>query len=113
MEQEPSMKIGFPDGEFDATRENTSLFTFMGKLALYNHVFFVKDEEEGIGSFLFSLHPSYKEISDYMVEHQYPSHINLQEVAECDMDAYEDMIHEYTAPDLEGGVPDEWLKSDS
>jgi len=110
MEQEPSMHIGFPDGvEFEATRDNTILFTFMGRLALYNHVFFIRDEEKGQGSYLFNLHPSFNEVSEYMLENNYPAHINMREVAQCDVDAFSSMIHKDAVSELENGVPGDWV----
>ena len=109
MEQEPSMNISFPDGfEFEAKPDNTVLFTFMGKLALYDHVFFIRDEEKGQGSYLFNLHSSYEEVKGYMLENGYPAHINMQEVAECDMNAFDHMLHNDAEAELESGVPDDW-----
>ena len=110
MEDEASFSITFPYGvEFEATPENTSLFNHIGRHALYDHIYFVRDEAAGRGSYLFSLHPNFNEAKDYMLENQYPAHLNLREVAECDVDAFNFMLHKDATPELENGVPKEWL----
>lgn len=108
-EELPSMKIEFGDGRiFEATPENSTIFTFAGRLAMYDHVFFTTNEEENYGTYLFSVHEGYQEITTFMVENEYPWHGNLREVAECDIDAYDKMLHRDAERDLEGGVPADW-----
>jgi hypothetical protein len=52
-------------------------------------------------------HPNYPEVADFMIEHEYPMHLFLTHVAECDLNAFDGMIKQ-DANDLEKGVPDEW-----
>lgn len=106
-EQDPSMKLHFGDREFEATPDNTTLFRFMGQLAMYNHVFFATDEENGVGTYLFNQHPFYQEIEAYMVENKYPTHDNLRAVAECDVNAFKKMVDNYTE-EIPDYVPDDW-----
>lgn len=106
MEHEPCMRIDFGDEvEFEAVPENTSLFRFMGHLAMYNHAFFAKSETGGV--YLFAAHPGYAEVEEYMLENDYPIHDKLRGVAQCDMDAYDNMVKSCLT-DIEAGVPEDW-----
>jgi len=107
IENEPKFTIQMPDGEFEATRHNTSMFRHMGELALYDHVFFA-DEEESKGTYLFSVHPAFEEVTGFMEENGYPAHINLQEVADCDREAFDELI-EREASEADDGVPADWV----
>ena len=108
MEKEPRFKVRFGEEEFEATRDNTSLFRFFGQLAIYNHVFIIKDKEKGEVSYIFDTHPAYDKVTDFMIEKDYPIHMNLREIAKCDSDAYDMMLHEQMSDELEDGVPEDW-----
>jgi hypothetical protein len=109
MEQEPGFKLSLADGrELEATRDNTTLFTFIGKLSLYDHVFFLTDQERNMGTYLFNVNPMFDEVQDYMITNDYPAHINLRDVAQCDIDAFDKMVSTDVAIDLEGGIPEDW-----
>lgn len=76
---------------FQMRRDNTSLFRFAGELAIYDHVFFVQEELEPgriAGTYLFAANPAYPQIRAFIEQHNYPQHINLQEAAQCDIDAW-------------------------
>lgn len=107
MEDEPAIIVNFGEKEFEATPDNTTLFRFAGKLALYNHVFMLTQPENNNGAYLFNQHPYYKEFEEYMIEHKYPLHDNLREVAECDQDAFENMVKQ-DLKDIDDYVPDDW-----
>lgn len=109
MEDEPGIFLNLNGERFEATRANTSLFRFMGNLALYNHVFIVTDEEEGKGTYIFNQHPTYSTFETYMIANHYPLHDYLQGVAECDVDAFEKMVKQTTS-DIGDYVPDDWDK---
>lgn len=109
MEDEPVMRLELTDGEeFHATRENSFLFRFAGHLTMYDHVFFLRDEEENSGIYIFSANPVFPDIVEYMTNNGYELHLNLREVAECDQDAFNRMIEKDTAPELDAGVPEDW-----
>lgn len=96
--------------DFEATPENTSLFQFAGQLACYNHVFIQTGEETdevSMGAYVFNTHPVYHEMVAFMVRHEYPMHLYLREVAECDINAFNNMIAQH-ASELDNGVPEEW-----
>lgn len=108
-EQEPSFSFEMPNhGEFEATRDNTVLFKHMGRLAIYDHVFFIR-EESGMGTYLFSHHPNFEHVSEWLIENEYPVHLNLRRVAECDKEAFENALHREATLELESGIPDDWV----
>lgn len=94
----PAMKLSFGSREFEATPDNTSLFQFMGRLACYNHVFMQTNEEdeEPTGTYVFNQHPVYPQMIEYMIANDYPMHLNLRQVAECDVNAFNQMVQQYT-----------------
>jgi len=71
-----------------ATRHNTAMFTFLGDLACYDHVFICVNEEEGSGAYLFKNQQIWRDLAGFIMENQFPMHLNLPEVAECDVDAF-------------------------
>ncbi len=107
MEEEPIIEVNFGETRFEATPENTYLFRFFGKLALYNHIFMLTRPEENNGAYLFNQHPAYAKFEQYMVENHYPIHDNLREVAQCDLDAFEGMIAD-DLRDMSDYPPEDW-----
>ena len=103
------MNLEMADGRtVEATRDNTSLFTHLGRYAIYDHIFVVTDEHSNVGSYIFSSHKAYEPMSEYMWENDYPMHLNLTEAAKCDIKAWNLMVHEDAEHDLEAGIPEEW-----
>lgn len=107
---EPAMYLTFGGEEYEVRRENASLYMFLGNLALYNHVFIHlednPDSGDAIGTYVFSMHDQFESIRDYMMDNDYPLHANLLEVAECDLQAYDDMIKQ-AVQDVDT-VPEDW-----
>lgn len=112
MNDDPGMKLNLEGGgEFEATRENTSLFTYLGHYACYDHVFVQMHEEDQVmvGTYIFNMHPAYPQVMAYMIENCYPMHLNLLQPAQCDEDAFNRMIRNDVENDLDNGLPGEWL----
>lgn len=96
----PALEITMNGEKFLATPENTTLFAFIGELAVYDHVFIETGMTESTptGAYLFKNQEAWDDIVDFMVTNDYTQHVNLREVAECDRDAfnrtfYEDVRH--------------------
>lgn len=109
------MHVTIGDEEHEIGPDQASLFTFLGKRAMYDHVFVqlnLEDDGTATGAYVFaSLRPTmYEEMRDFMMDYDFPLHLNLREVAECDIAAYDDMV-DREAQDLEqiDTVPAEWL----
>lgn len=81
-------------GQVVATRHNTSLFSFIGELSMYNHIFVVTEDCETTskGMYVFNQNPNYARIARYMVDNTYPMHLHLTDVAPCDVEAFERVI---------------------
>lgn len=108
-EQEPVAKLTLPNGEvFEARRDTASLYTFMGKLALYNHIFCydVQDNEVQQSFYIFDFVGGYGELARYMSENEYPMHLNLPEISKSDVEAYERAVLRDLA--VTDGVPEDW-----
>ena len=108
-EQEPVAKLTLPNGEtFEAKRETASLYTFMGALAIYNHIYCyeVKENEVEQAFYIFDFVGGYKELQEYMRENEYPMHLNMPQISKSDTDAYERAV----LADLNktDGVPEGW-----
>lgn len=103
-----TLKVG--GQEYEASRDNLSLFTFFGHLACYNHAFLVlhdpEEDEAAEGMFIFASNPGFEELANYMFEHNYPMHLNLREVGPGDRDAFDRaMLSDLTNSD---SFPEEW-----
>lgn len=80
------------DGEnIEVTRDNASIFTFLGRAA-FNHVFIITDEEKSEGMYLFPFHDGFQELVDKMADQRYPAHLNMVDVPDCDRIAYENSL---------------------
>lgn len=109
LEDEPAMLITVGEGRFEATPVNTSLFSYLGRIACYSHVFMHtgdKDEKTMIGTYVFASHTIYEEMVEYMIENDYPLHVNLREVANCDINAYNSFIEQQL--DDTDCIPEDW-----
>lgn len=108
----PVMHLTMPHGEFDATPENSHLFTFIGNLASRSHVFLETgkaDEKTMIGTYIFADAPVFNDMFDYMTQQGYPVHLNLRSIPECDEDAYQKYVDQNVeAAEIPDEIPD-WL----
>ena len=89
-------------------RWNTSQFTFLGDLAVYNHVFIITHEtdEEASGWYMFNTADAYEEVIDFIRENELPQHLNLTECSEMDLTAW---FSHYMGDALTGeSFPEEW-----
>lgn len=108
MEDEPAIYFELENGELAATPDNTTLFTHIGELAMYDHVFVVTNEEESRGAYIFRTSNVFEQIVPYLFEHDYPMHLNLRDIADCDRDAYEHYLEKELQEIPEFFVPGDW-----
>lgn len=101
---EPVARISIPGGEFDAYRDNTRLYTHLGSLAIYDHVFCTRENEQGF--YIFNFVDGYSTIKKFMLKNDYPAYLNQTEVAQCDVDAYERSIQRFLG-DIDY-LPENW-----
>lgn len=110
MENEPVLEITMNGEKILAHRGNTSLFTFLGELAVYDHIFILVDEESNSGGYLFKNQEIWHEMAGYLFENLYPMHLNLDEVADCDRNAFDHTM--YTDIRSTDTFPETWLATD-
>lgn len=108
-ENEPSARLTLPNGEmYDATRENTTLFRYLGSLACFNHIHFAeqKDNETIASFYIFDHVKGYTQLKDFMEANNYPAVINQTDISGTDQDAY----YRSATSDLHKSdtVPDGW-----
>jgi hypothetical protein len=103
--------LHMPDGEeFLMTRHNARLYTFAGTLATRNHVFLTheqEDEERAYGTYIFAHNPGYEPLEDFMAFHEYPMILNMNEIQQCDEDAFQNSMGGLSFD--EDFIPDDWL----
>ena len=109
MENDPILELNIGDTTFEMTRLNSSLFTFLGEAAIYNHVFLVHEQEEtrAVGTYVWSHHEAYNGLAGFIVEHSFPMHLNMLQVADCDVDAYDNAIASQMS-DVGDSFPEDW-----
>lgn len=98
--------------DFEAIPLNTSLFTFAGELAMYDHVFLITGEEQEpqryVGAYVFKTlqQEAYQALAQHIKKHKYPQHLNMLVTPQCDRDAFDSIAFR----DLTGtnGVPEGW-----
>ena len=119
MEDEPILELELGGKELLSHRHNTSLFSFLGTqmidgtredISAYDHIFVsTSDEENGVmqGKYIFKTHKVFPEILSFMQNHGWPEHRNLNQVADCDIRAFNAAHYQ----DIEDGniFPEAWL----
>jgi hypothetical protein len=87
---------------FDIVRQNTSLYTFWGNAALYDHVFIevqrisqkAPDYIVPRSQYIFSFEETYKELYDFVVAKKFQQIVNINQPMEHDMDAFFDHLQQ-------------------
>lgn len=107
----PALELTMNGEKIIATPENTTLFAFIGELAVYDHVFIELGMEDSTpnGAYLFKNQDVWHDLVDFMVTNEYPQHVCLREVAECDVNAFDHTMY----PDVRhmASFPQEWAHS--
>lgn len=89
----------------EMTPENTSLFQHIGKYALYDHLFVVLAEDQGI--YFWKHHSSYEGLAVAAVEAGAPLHLNIQEPSQFDVNNY--MRHVTKDLSTADTFPEDWV----
>lgn len=95
--------------EYLLTPENATLFTHIGDLAIYDHVFMElsRDEERAEGVYFFAHVLSFDSIKRHLIEHNFTQHLNLRSVAECDQEAFLGSVEKFQI-DIPDTFPEDW-----
>jgi len=101
MEANEGFTLRIGAQEFEATPDNISLFTFLGTVVVrgmdvpaanLNHIFCVQQEVEAnrySGFYIWNTNPGFAALGHFLLEHDYPAHLNQRKVGQCDIDAWE------------------------
>lgn len=84
------------------------LYTFMGELACYNHVFLVdKGEEDDTYAYLFSSHPLYEPVVQFIEDNDWQQSLNCRSIDPQDIEVFE-LMHYFDVRGNES-FPDAWV----
>lgn len=103
----PIARLDIAGEEHEMRRDNSALFTHLGDLACYDHIFVQYEAGKEMGAYIFRANDSFYALMSFMAEHKFPMHLNAIEVAECDRDAYIRTVEQETG-DVPDFIPDEW-----
>ena len=114
LEPEPVMRMKGADGEFDITPSNGILYRYIGANAVYDHVFMKTGEtedgeREGHLIFMrgFLEDGSIAEVTAWMVNRGYESHLNVMEPQEIIKAVHAKVVERQTA-DIPDTLPEGW-----
>ena len=108
-EQEPKINLRVGSREFELRRSNAEIFHYMAKLAVWNHLFILDNEDDEIkrGTFVPQIsigEEAFTEIMVMMLKNEYPARLNQREVAPGDVE----IITKIAKGTDEDEIPD-WL----
>jgi hypothetical protein len=94
------------DEPFECRPENTRLYTFLGDLGLYNHVFLTtgrNEEGSATGAYVFETGQDklYQKLKKHIEAERFPQVINMPGIVQADVTAWE-------TRHLPNYVPEEW-----
>lgn len=95
-------------GDFRMDRNNSSLFTHVSELAMYDHVFVqtAPENNEQFGTYIFRYNAAFEALRRFAIKNRFPVHLNANTVADCDRDAFNQALDRERMPDT---IPDEWM----
>ena len=97
------------EGEIvELDNNNTQIYTHLGRLAIYNHIFVIINEEDRIGCFIWAeqppANPNYTLLYQLAMDNECVAFMNIKQVSDADMTQFEASA----SSDLDGGIPDDW-----
>ena len=101
-------RIDLGDETIDLNNDNTQVYTHLGYLAVYNHVFVLIDKEKHVGCFIWAQqppdNPNYTKVAQAALDHDCQAYLNMKEATDGDIAQFE----KSASSDLDGGIPDDW-----
>lgn len=108
FEPEP-LRIDTEDGTFEFDRKHAYLYTFIGELACYDHVFLLHEVEEGeevpTAEYIWSDNEIYPLIAEYLKDNDFPQCINSPTVQKQDREVFSWHFGTDNLPDT---IPEHW-----
>lgn len=118
-EPEILLEITLNGEPYEATRFNTTLYTFYGRVALrgmeldaqnFDHVFFQMGDASAdsvLGGYLFRNQEIFEDLAEFITDNHWPSVLNQTVIPDCDVRAFESSMFGDLAKTNE--VPGEWF----
>ena len=88
-EDEPRLPIHIGEVGIEATRLNSKVYTFLGRLAVYDHIFIISEiDGKAYGTHIWKHFPVYQAMLKFMTDNNYPAELNSIQVEACDYQEY-------------------------
>ena len=130
MDAEHLPRIILPVGDTErvVTPRNGSLYQFVGRLGMYDHIWLEFDDDENddendddtdkevaCAAIFKLIHPeTYEQIAKIMRENNFPIHLNLRKIDDADVEAYnfelESMVADEGEEEDDLFIPEDWDK---
>lgn len=106
-ENEPFGIVTTETGEYPVTPSNAVVYSHIGALSVYNHIFVVTDREKKLGTYVWTHMSNFDQLHEDAIVNGCTLHTNLRQVAEVDKRNYEQQV----LADLDGQdtIPDDWF----
>lgn len=104
-ENEAKIEVVVEDEIFEFRPDNAELYTHVGRLAMYNCIYYQPDEETAM--YVFQEQEGFMELASLMTTHGFPIFFNMREVEPYVKRAYENMIMRHFLEGLPDGMDEE------
>lgn len=113
MENNPQINLNIGGQEFELRRDNSELYHYFGRLAIWSHIFVEDAEQEELrrGTFIpreYIGEEAFDAIAAAMVQYEYPCRLNMQSVDEGDAEIITKILAGKDIDKLNDEYP-EWL----
>lgn len=113
-EKKPQINLSIGSQEFELRRDNSELYSYLGSLAVWNHVFVTSVEEDEVktGTFIpreLIGHEPFDKMASAMIQHAYPVRLNQRQVVESDAEIITKILAGNDVDKLDEERPD-WLQ---
>ena len=103
------LRLNFDGKSEPIPRDRAALFLFVGELAVYDHVYVVRGDEDDLDSYyIFKSHEDFEEIADFMEKNEYPICMKQVHIAADDVERF-DLVH-FSDVRSEPAFPEDWVK---
>jgi hypothetical protein len=104
-ENEPAIEVEIGEDSYEFRPENAELYTHVGRLAMYNCIFYQPDEDTAM--YVFAEQEGFIELATLMANYGFPVFFNMREVEPYIKRAYENMLMRQVFEGIPDGMDEE------
>jgi len=110
-EPEKAIELNLGGNEYELRRDNSELYMYFGKLAMFNHVFIQQESTEELRTGLFVPEQyigkdTFSMLAATMIDFNFPARLNQIEVAEGDAEIITRILAGSDIQDINDSFPD-------